>query len=58
MAVPPVTVGAVQVTVAVVPSAVAATAVGTPGVVTGITAALAVDAVPVPTALTGLTRKV
>ena len=58
MAVPPVTVGAVHVTVAVVPSAVAATAVGTPGVVTGTTAALAVDAVPVPCALTGLIRNV
>ena len=50
--------GAVQVTVAEVPSAVAATEVGAPGVVTGTTAALAVEAVPVPWALTGLTRNV
>ena len=58
IAVPPVTVGAVQLSTTEVSSAVPDNAVGVPGVVTGVTAEEAEVAVPVPTAFTALTRKV
>ena len=55
---PPVEAGAVQVTVAWALPRRAATLVGAPGTVAGVTAALAALAGPVPTALVAATLKV
>ena len=58
IAVPPVTVGAVQLSTTEASSAVPDNEVGVPGVVTGVTAEEADVAVPEPWAFTAVTRKV
>jgi hypothetical protein len=58
IALPPLLAGAVKLTVACVLPALAATAVGAPGTVTGVTALDAVLAEPLPTALVATTLKV
>lgn len=58
IALPPVLVGAINATLAVVFPAVATTDVGAPGTVTGITAAEAAEGTELPTAFVAFTVKV
>jgi hypothetical protein len=58
MALPPLLAGAVQLTVALALPATAVTAVGAPGVDSGVTAAEAAEAGPVPAALVAVTVNV